>query len=204
MGAMDSAQPYNPHGPALLLIRGLPGSGKSYLARALRDYFGPDRVLLLDPDATDYNGTSYAVHVQSMEAQGIEAKFHPYRFLRGQAETAIATRKIVIWNQAFTLLGGVQRTVDHLQDVAASHDLLLPTLIVEVAIDHETAKARVAARASDGGHDVSPEAFERFISDYRSFADEGFNTIGLQGTDNIEAMVSAVVTALAEASSAAA
>jgi len=202
MEPMDSAQPYQPKGPALLLIRGLPGSGKSYLAHALSEYFGPDRVLLLDPDSTDYNSPAYAEHIRTMEAEGIEAKFYPYQFLRRQAEAAIAAGKIVIWNQAFTLLGGVQRTVDHLTEVAASHDLTLPTLIVEVAIDHETAKARVADRASRGGHDVSPEAFERFISDYRSFADEGFNTIGLQGTDNVQAMVPVVVTALAEASSA--
>jgi predicted ABC-type ATPase len=201
--AMDTTTDATPQvsGPALILIRGLPGSGKSYLAAALQDAFGQDQVLLLDPDAIDYKSQAYTEHSETLRAEDIEEKFYPYRFLRSQAEAAIAEHKIVIWNQAFTLLGGLQRTVDHLQQVAANHKLELPVLIIEVEIDHAIAKARVANRAGKGGHDVSEEAFARFINDYRSFADEGFNTVTVNGNNDIAVSTVSVTNALAKLSS---
>lgn len=182
--------------PILILIRGIPGSGKSYVAAALRDTLGEDRVLLLDPDATDYKSQEYADMSKSLTADGVEAKFHPYRFLRAKAEKGIVAHKIIIWNQAFTLLGGFQRTVTYLQDYATQQGTHLPLLVVEIDVDEATARQRVAKRAEQGGHDVSEENFARFMQDYRSFSEEGFNTIAVNGNDDVSTSVAAILKAL--------
>src|ERR1700733_10930100 len=98
-------------GPVLLIIRGLPGSGKTYLAAALREALGANRVVMLDPDAIDYTSKTYAGHTHALTTAGIEEKFHPYRFLRSKAERGITSQKIVIWNQPFTLPDGLERTL---------------------------------------------------------------------------------------------
>jgi predicted ABC-type ATPase len=182
--------------PTLLMVRGLPGSGKSYLAMALSQALGQDNVVILDPDATDYNSPEYLELSKSLSAEGVDEKFHPYRYLRGKAYKAIENNQIIIWNQAFTNLDGFNKTVANLQTYAEEHDAKLPLLVVEVEINHDTAKARVTERADQGGHDVNEEAWERFFGDYRSFSDEGFNTVSVNGENDVNASVAAVQQAL--------
>jgi predicted ABC-type ATPase len=182
--------------PYLILIRGLPGSGKSHLANALKEAIGADRVTILDPDAINYDSEEYRALTASLAAEGVEEKFYPHRFLKLQAHNAITQNKIIIWNQAFTDLGGFTRTANSLQSYATDHAIHLPLLVVEVEIDHDTAKKRVAERVGQGGHDVSEEAFIRFIDSYRSFSKDGFNTITVHGHGKVETSVAAVLTAL--------
>lgn len=182
--------------PILILIRGLPGSGKSYLAKALQERLGPSGVTLLDPDATDYESPAYQEHTKRLSEDGVDAKLHPYRFLRTQAYAAIEAHGIIIWNQAFTNLETFQKMIANLQAYADDHGTELPILVVEVEIDQETAKARVAERASQGGHDVDAENFARFIRDYRSFAGEGFETVTIQGAGDVQTSVYAVLESL--------
>lgn len=182
--------------PSLLLIRGLPGSGKSYLAAALTEAFGRDNVVVLDPDATDYESQAYKDMSAALTAEGVDAKFHPYRFLRAQAWQGIEDHKIVMWNQSFTNLDSFHKTIINLQAYAADHDTTLPYLVVEVGVEPVVAKQRVAERAAKGGHDVSEEAFARFIGDYRSFADQGYPTVAVHGQHDVEQSVTSVIDAL--------
>ena len=178
------------------MVRGLPGSGKSYLATALQAAIGKANVVLLDPDATDQTSQEYADFSSALTAEGVDEKFHPYRFLRSKAHAGITAHKIVIWNQAFTNLDGFQKTVKNLQTYAADHDTRLPLLVVEVEVGADLAKARVAKRAEQGGHDVAKEAFARFIDEYRSFAHEGYDTVIVNGEADVSGSVASIVTAL--------
>lgn len=185
--------------PALVLIRGLPGSGKTYIARAVQsqlDTQTPNSIVMLDPDAIDKNSDAYKEAVVRFAADGIEDKFHPYRYLRGQAEQAVLGGKIILWNQPFTLRGGFERTVAHLTEFAQSHDCTLPILVVEVMIDPDIAKARVDARKQQGGHGPSDATFARFTDEYVSFADMGLPTVTVHGEGDVEVAVDAVVRAL--------
>ena len=182
--------------PVLILIRGIPGSGKSYLAHALETALGTARVLILDPDKIDLTSQAYKDFSASLTKDGVDEKFHPYRWSRAQAYAAIESGKIIMWNQAFTNLDGFTKTVVNLQTYATDHGTHLPLLVVEVEVTHTIAKARVAAREQQGGHGVSEEAFERFINEYRSFSDEGFVTVGVHGEDDVQASVAKVLQAL--------
>lgn len=182
--------------PIAVFIRGLPGSGKSFLADALVSALGEDKVVNLDPDATDYSSKEYAEHVKTMTAEGVDTKLHPYRFLRAKAYQGIAANKIIIWNQPFTNLEIFNKMIARLQDRAAECGTRLPMLVVEVEADGDTAKRRVTARKSDGGHGPSDETFARFINDYHSFEDEGFNVVKVSGQADVEQSVAAIKHAL--------
>jgi predicted ABC-type ATPase len=182
--------------PILVLVRGLTGSGKSYLAQAVKKAIGADSVVVVDPDATDYKSQEYLDMSGALTRDGVDAKFHPYRFVRAQAHKGIEHHQVVIWNQAFTNLDGFNKTIINLQDHAKEHGTHLPLLVVEVEIDPAIARARVHKRAAEGGHDVPDEAFARFVNDYRSFANEGFNTVVVRGEDDIAESVATVVKAI--------
>ncbi len=182
--------------PILVLVRGIPGSGKSYLANTLLESIGADRAVALDPDATDYTSKAYTDLSKSLTAEGVDEKFHPYRFIRGKAHKAISDHKILIWNQPFTNLDGFNKTIINLQAYAAEHNTQLPLLVVEVEIDHALAKERVAKRKREGGHGPSEGTFARFTNDYVSFADQGHTTVVVNGEDEVAASVTAVMKAL--------
>lgn len=186
------------HSTALILIRGLPGSGKSFLAEKLQQTIGSDQVVILDPDKIDKSSQEYITLCNELAAEGIEEKFFPNRFLKSVGFNAMESGKIVIWNQAFTDLGGFNRTIAPLQEFAQSKSIDLPVLVVEVTISHDVAKKRVADRVSAGGHDVNEEAFARFIEAYQTFAGQGFNIVEVNGDDNVDDSAEAVLKALAK------
>lgn len=182
--------------PTLILIRGLPGSGKSYVAAALQQAIGSERVVMLDPDATDYKSAAYKAHVEAQTAEGVEPKLHAYRFLREQAYQGIRDHKVVIWNQPFTNLEIFQKMVDRLQTHAAENGTSLPMLVVEVAADPATAQARVETRKQAGGHGPSENTFARFTREYTTAAPLGYTTLSVDGKADVATSVAAVQNAL--------
>ncbi len=186
--------------PILIFIRGMPGSGKSYLAavlqKSLRELVGVDEVVMLDPDATDYESQEYAEHVKLATAEGVDAKLHAYRFLRAKAYHGIADHKVIIWNQPFTNLEIFHKMIANLQAQAVEHNTSLSILIVEVEIDPTVAKRRVAERKEAGGHGPSDKTLAQRIGDHKSYADEGFETVTVHGEDDIAVSVASVLRAL--------
>ncbi len=182
--------------PILVLVRGLPGSGKSYLADALQQAIGADAVVMLDPDATDYDSQAYKDHVAAQTAEGVDPKLHAYRFLREQAYQGIRDHKVIIWNQPFTNLEIFQKMVDRLQTHAAENNTSLPMLVVEVAADPAIAKERVEARKHDGGHGPSEATFARFAREYATASPLGYTTLSVNGQADVAASVASIIDAL--------
>lgn len=182
--------------PVLLLIRGIPGSGKSYLARKLREVIGEDHVAILDPDSIDKNSKEYRQFSHDLTIEGVDEKLHPYRFSRSRAFDAIASRKIAIWNQGFMDFDGLSKTAEKLKEFASDHQMTLTVLIVEVEADEETVRSRVKAREERGGHGVSDEAFARFIGSYKSFSGRGYNTLTIRGEADATASAASVLKAV--------
>jgi len=182
--------------PVVILIRGLPGSGKTYLARALQEAIGGDRVVMLDPDAIDFQSQEYLEHVKKLTAEGVDPQLHAYRFSRAKAYKGIEDNKIIIWNQPFTNLEICNKMAGRLRHHAQEHKLDLSILVVEVMLDPAVAKQRMVERKQAGGHGPSEETFTRFINDYQSFAGEGYKTVTVRGDADLEASVAAVMAAL--------
>ncbi|MDO8265794.1 MAG: AAA family ATPase [Candidatus Saccharibacteria bacterium] len=172
--------------PIFMIIRGLPGSGKSYLAQELAKQIGLNSVVTLDPDNVDFESNDYINFTNDLKAQFVDEKLFPYRYLRANAYDAIVDNKIIIWNQAFTNQDLLNKTIINLQNYAQEHSSQLKVLIVEMEIDRDVAKKRVTNRESSGAHGVSDEAFQKFIDDYASFVDYGYQTIILDGESSLD------------------
>lgn len=182
------------HGPMLVLIRGLYGSGKTYLANTLQGMIGADKVVLLDPDTIDLGSSAYQAHTAALTEQGVEEKFHPYRFLLARMHDAILAHKIIFWNQPFSDLGGFQRTIENARNFAAEHNLPLPVVLVEVETSPEVAKARLAERKARGGHGPSLDRFESHVQTFASFAGQGTDaTIAVSGEDDVALSAAKVI-----------
>ncbi len=180
------------NGPILVLVRGLPGSGKSYISKILAEKLR-EKICILDPDSTDYSSDEYKKMTAQLRAEGVDEKFYPYRFLRAQAYEAIETNKIIVWNQAFTNLDMLKKTILNLQTYASEHGKDLKIAVVEVEIDPDLAKKRVKERVSLGGHDVDAETFTRFIADYKSFEDQDFNLVKVHGEDDADKSANKII-----------
>ncbi|OGL22212.1 hypothetical protein A2707_02650 [Candidatus Saccharibacteria bacterium RIFCSPHIGHO2_01_FULL_45_15] len=171
--------------PTLVIARGIPGGGKSYLATTLQQLLGDDTVTIIDPDTIPLNSDAYRQFSTSLTHDGIDTKFHPYRYLRARAYDAITSHRIIIWNQAFTDFDGLKVTVERLRAFASEQQIHLPVLIVEVEINKDIAKQRVTARRKSGGHNVPADVFDRFIANYHSFAGNEYPTISVDGQNDI-------------------
>mgnify|MGYP000290362272 CR=1 FL=1 len=182
--------------PTLIIVRGLPGSGKTYVAQKLIQEFARDEIIMLDPDVVDQKSSEYIAHVKQATADGVDPKLHLYRFLRAQAYHGIAACKTIVWNQPFTNLEIFNKMMANMQLQATEHNVDLKVLVVEVSTDPTVAKQRVDARKKSGGHGPSDATFDRFAHDYHSFADAGYKTVSIDGVAAVEDSVVTVLAAI--------
>lgn len=115
-----------------------------------------------------------------------------------QAYEAIENGKTILWNQPFIDFNGFEVTVKRLREYAADHGQELSVLVVEVEVPESTARARVEKRTQQGGHGPSDAVLERFLREYRSFADDGYATYRVDGTGDAAASAWQITTRLAQ------
>ena len=165
----------------VLFIRGIPGSGKSTIAKFLSEKIKAD-ILILDPDSIDYQGKAYLNHVETMKIQGVDPKLFAYRFLRQQAYDGIEAKKLVIWNQPFSNLEIFNKMTKRLYDFAKVVGVKLKIIVVEVEIDSELAYSRIKDRIRKGGHGPTRGRFEKFTVELTSFKNTNDQVINVDGT----------------------
>lgn len=180
----------------LVVVRGIPGSGKSYLTAELEKAIDHDRLVVLDPDATDYTSHEYIAHTRALTTEGVDPKLHAYRFLRGKAFKAIEAGKIIVWNQPFTSLEIFDKVIAKLREHAKQHHAALKVMVVEVVTDPAIAKERVKHRKRAGGHGPSEATFDRFVSDFISFDGHGYQVLQVQGDAPVHESVAAIERAM--------
>lgn len=170
---------------SLVIIRGLPGSGKSYIANGLVKQNLPKPIVLLDPDKIDFDTEEYQAFSKDLQKNEVDLKLHPYRFLRNKAYETIERNGTVIWTQAFTHQDLLDRTIKNLELHANDNTSKLNVYVVEVDIDEHTAKKRVKDREKAGELGVSDDNFRRFLKDYKSFKEYGYKTLVVDGKDDV-------------------
>lgn len=182
---------YMNHKPLLIFVRGIPGSGKSFLSEALTKKIGLKNTVLLDPDAIDEKDPGYISLSKDLTQDGLPKTIHPFRWLRKSACEAISSGKTVIWNQPFTDLGVFSRLILFIEENSA-HNSKLEILIIEVSIDQDTAKERIQSRIAKGGHGPSDSTFQKRVNGYETFSDS-YQTIEINGNDTVELSVDKVL-----------
>lgn len=174
--------------PAIVIVRGLPGSGKSFLVEATCNMLPSHSFVVLDPDAVDYEGEEYTRFSESLRADAVDEKLYPYRYLRQKAYGGLLDGKVVVWNQAFTHQDILDRTIKNLVQYGKDHEFEnIAVLIVEVAVDPRVARRRLEERKGAGGHVVTEDAMVRFVRDYATFAAYGYEILSIDGSSNIRA-----------------
>lgn len=171
----------------------MPGSGKSYFAAELQKAIGLEQVVMLDPDAIDFQSQDYLTFTKTAFAQEVDPKIQPFRYLKTQAFEGIVAGKIIIWNQPFTNRGMFDRLVASLKEYAESRGTKIETLLVEVDIDNATATERVRSRIREGGHGPSENTLNQRINEYESFAESGYEMVHVDGSGNVDANVTVVM-----------
>lgn len=180
----------------LIFIRGLPGSGKSYLAERLAERLGPAGTVLLDPDAVDQASKEYKTHIATQIKEGVEPALHLYRFSRAKAFDTLAAGKNVIWNQPFSSLEVFNKVTGRFKSFATERGIKLVIVVIEVNIDPKTARRRVEGRKASGGHGPSSGTFDRFVRDFFSFAGHGYQVILVSGEAPIEESLETITSQL--------
>jgi predicted ABC-type ATPase len=184
--------------PIVVFVRGVPGSGKSYLVSALQATLDPEHTIVLDPDAIDFDSPAYHEHLAAQRAEGVDEKLDAYRFLRAQAYEAIADHKLIIWNQPFTDLDIFRKMTGRLLDRAAECNTTLPILLVEVELDPGLARQRVQDRKASGGHGPSDNTLEHRMQAYGTAVGQGYDIVTVRGDDDVSVSVAIVMDAIAK------
>ncbi|HSX49257.1 MAG TPA: AAA family ATPase [Candidatus Saccharimonadales bacterium] len=154
--------------PLLVIIRGIPGSGKSYLTNDIINKLSID-ITIVDPDSINKESKTYkefAHKLRSTEPE-VEEKFYPYRFMLQIAHDRLNQKSkppFVIWNQAFTDTEGLDYTVRKLKSLCNSQ---LNILIIQLDPHPEEAWKRIQERMQTGGHGMDSERFNSFVTKYQ-------------------------------------
>lgn len=179
--------------PVLIIIRGIPGSGKTFLANKLAASIGTIKCVNLDPDATDYDSEEYKQHVNQQTKDGVDAKLHAYRFLRAKAYKAIAENKIIIWNQPFTDLDIMKKVTERLTEQAKLEGTNLPIIVLEVTVPKEIAWQRIQDRIKHGGHGPTENKFAQFFDQYKSATSYNYNCITINGLEDNDDLIQKIM-----------
>ena len=176
----------------LIIVRGIPGSGKSYLSERLHDTIGHKKSVLLDPDTLDTTSTDFQEFSKQLSREGLDSAIHPFRWLRYQACQHARPGYVTIWNQPFTQKGIFDRLVTFIQAEADKNNVKVKVLVVEVIAPKEIAYSRIVARIKSGGHGPSENTFAKRVEDFISFSDS-YETLQLDGTIHVNELEQAVL-----------
>ena len=182
--------------PILIIIRGLPGSGKSSIAEGIIQKLNENTIVLLDPDKIDTSSKDYLDFTKDLKINGIDPKLFPYRFLRNKAYETIDKKGVIIWTQAFTNQDLLDRTIKNLSNYSSQKSYGLRVLVIDVEIEENIARERIKKREELGFHGVSDENFKRFINDYSPFKNYGYDLVELDGENEVSRSVEIILSKL--------
>ncbi|MDO8728909.1 MAG: AAA family ATPase [bacterium] len=179
-----------------MIIRGLPGSGKSTLVDRLvrlTDLSGAKR---LDPDLVEVNAPEFTRFCIT-RPKDLPLKKLIYRFLLSSACEELSVGGQVIWEQPWRKLELFRLTLEninvrgyHLSEIA---DYPFVIAIVEIYLPTDEVYRRVASRYQAGQHPLTTEDFADFVQSSDSFDGLNLPMLIVDGTLPLTTQVDSVV-----------
>jgi thymidylate kinase len=155
MGKENNHEAITPNG-TLIMIRGIPGSGKSTLSRRMLEMLG-SRATEINPDEARYKNGHFDNN--SENEAGI------FAYLDSLAKDRLRDGGVVVWQQVWTTLKTGRNLQDHIRDKFNPGSLIL----IEIDIPKEVAWERIVNRESQGGSQrITRDEFDRYVNQYIS------------------------------------
>ena len=139
-----------------MVIRGLPGSGKSTVAKIIASKLG--NVGIVDQDEVDVKSDEFLELRRSVTGE-IPDRTVIYRFDLRNAKQYLTENKMVIWPQPWTKVWGIEKAVRSLKSEFPD----LEVNVVQFDLPPEHANERVMQRAASGGHTFNEKSMQDFI-----------------------------------------
>jgi len=169
-----------------MLLRGIPGAGKSCLATALREVSGDRfRWLLLDRDilrTSISDQERLRAFLAKHEWAAREPEMGIYRFFLWQTIAGLHGGRNIMWAQPRVRLDLLRLTVDRLHK---TFHCTFQLLVVDVEVDPEVAWERVANRVKTGGHGPVRSAFTQMVAAYQSADPDEVPLVRLDGSQPV-------------------
>lgn len=188
---MSERKNERPDSKLLILVRGLPGAGKTEFSRELSSRFcegcerlNPDEIRTKEEDYDDF------INELRLRNPGVSSKYYPYRYLRNRAKRLLNKGEVVIWDQPWTWFDGIRFTVNHLDETVEGK---LQVFIIDVESDPVQAWKRVETRVEKGGHGPDKETFGNFIKDFRTAEELPYESFLVNGQGVLEEEVDEVL-----------
>jgi hypothetical protein len=162
----------------LLIVRGLPGCGKTTVIDELFKLPEFSQAIRLDPDKVDTTSLEFASFCEtfSLRSPDLPLKKKIYRCLLYRACSSLKEGKIVVWEQPWRSRELLLLTLENIGAIAyiMKDPLDLSVLpffvgIVEISIKEDDAGKRVEVRSQKKEHPLTPEGFREFIGSLESF-----------------------------------
>ncbi|MFH1407453.1 MAG: ATP-binding protein [Patescibacteria group bacterium] len=164
-------------GGLLLLIRGFPGCGKSTLARNLVNMSSDRDFIRLDPDSVITSQLDRD-SLLNFEGESVEVPTLVYRFLLMKAREALIQGNIVLWDQPWRSLWGIDVTIEKLEESAGYFKLI----ILELLLPAPVVKQRMKQRMDSGGHGPAEELFDRMVQEFEYAPQDRFRVVQLDAS----------------------
>lgn len=175
----------------LLIVRGLPGCGKTTVIDEIMKLWEFSEAIRLNPDEINVYSVEFLSFCETfnLRSPNLPLKKKIYRYLLRIACQKLINRKIVIWEQPWRSKECLLTTIENIGIIAygMNNPLNFSKLpfsigIVEISINKNEAQKRIEIRFQKEKHSLAPKDFIEFIDAIEPFDDIGFPFIRIDGT----------------------
>ncbi len=174
----------------LVLVRGLPGAGKTTLSRLIASKTNGEGCMRLNPDEIEKENQEYLSLKSRLRKEGVDEDLCPYRYLKKKALEGLRNGITVVWDQPWSSSDGVRYTLGFLKSRTESD---LEIHIIDVDLEPEIAWERVDERIEEGGHGPDKEHFDRLVEDFERGEVFGENYHVISGAGWIEEDIEKII-----------
>ena len=151
--------------PSFFIIRGIPGAGKSTVSELLRQRIGQDQCLVLDPDDIMLEADEYDNFCQNLSEAKVSEKYWPYRYLVSKAIQGLSKNRIILWNQAWTKVWGIDAVLNTLNDFLPER--CSNSIVIGLDVDVSIAETRIRNR----GKELDERSLGDFVENFEQLPD---------------------------------